>query len=261
MSTFVKGGGAKTPFGRNEFLRSTHPEPRTTSYTLAMASWPQVLVDNTYQKIAQPGTVLAKITSGADSGKVGPYSGTAGTKEVQTITKDTGSITGGTYKLGFNGVYTSNIAFDANAATVQAALNAVATIVAVGGVTVTGGPIGSSPLVVTFNLGGNQSMIVDDSALLTGTTPGMAAAETTPGVAGAVDGRQTAANIVGLLNTFLPWQLLERDVEVSVVYEASVVQAWCLELSSDGQTFAAVSNTTADLMKPGVLRGLGILFT
>lgn len=258
MSTFVKGGGAKTPFGRNEFLRSTHPEPRTTSYTLAMASWPQVLVDGTYQKIAQPGTVLAKITSGADSGKVGPYSGTAGTKEAQTLTK-AGTITGGTFTLGFNGANTASIAYDATAATVQAALNAVATVAAVGGVTVTGGPLNTGAFTVTFNLGGNQPMLTSVQTALTGST--FTHAESVAGVAGAVDGRQTAANIVGLLLTFLPWQLLERDVEVSVVYEASVVQAWCLELSSDGQTFSAVSNTTADLMKPGVLRGLGILFT
>jgi hypothetical protein len=260
MSTFVKGGGAKTPFGRNEFLRSTDPRPRTTSYTLASTSWPQVLIDGTYQKIAQPGTVLAKITSGADSGKVGPYSGTAGTREAQTFTK-VGTISGGTFTIAFQGAVTAPLAFDITAAALQTALNGLFTVAAAGGVTVTGGPINTGAFTVTFNLGGNQVAFVKDATLLTGSTPDITVAESVAGVAGAVDGRQTAANIVGLLMTFLPWQLLERDVEVSVVYEASVVQAWCLELSSNGQTFSALSNTTADLMKPGVLRGLGLLFT
>jgi hypothetical protein len=36
----------------------------------------------------------------------------------------------------------------------------------------------------------------------------------------ATDGRQTAANIRGINNTFLPWQLMERDVDIDVVVEA-----------------------------------------
>jgi hypothetical protein len=65
MPSFVKGGGVNTPFGRNEFLRSTRGI-KTESYTLAAASVPAVTIDgNPGQKILQPGTVLAKITSGA----------------------------------------------------------------------------------------------------------------------------------------------------------------------------------------------------
>lgn len=41
----------------------------------------------------------------------------------------------------------------------------------------------------------------------------------------ATDGRQTAANIVGVNNSYTPWQLMERDVEVAAVYGASVVTA------------------------------------
>lgn len=257
MSTFVKGGGAKTPFGRNEFLRSTNPAPQTESYTLAANSWPLVLVDGTYQRIAQPGTVLAKITSGPDSGKVGPYSGTAGTREQQTFTKS-GTITGGTFKLTFNSVQTGALAFDITASALETALNALSTVQNAGGVTVTGGPLNTGAFTVTFNYGGNQSAFIADATGLTGTTPGVTVAESVAGVAGAVDGRATSANIVGLLNTFLPWQLLERDVEVSVVYTATAVQAWCLELSSDGLTFTQLTNTTADAMRS--TKGLDILF-
>lgn len=139
MSTFVKGGSTSSPFGRNEFLRSTK-RFGTESYTLAAASVPVEVIDGENQKVMRPGTVLAKITSGADSGKVGPYQ------------------------------------------------------------------------------------------------------------AGVTDGRQTAANIVGLCLTFLPWQLLERDVEVSAVYDCVAVQAWCYELDAAGARIA-LSNTTADAMR------------
>jgi hypothetical protein len=144
MSTFVKGGSVSTPFGRNEYLRSTQ-DVKTESYTVAAASIPVRTIDGTSQKILQPGTVMAKITSGGDSGKVGPFQ------------------------------------------------------------------------------------------------------------EGATDGRQTLTNIVGLNDTFLPWQLLERDVEISVVYQATAVQAWCLEYTiAGGATPVALTNATRDAMRGGV---------
>lgn len=154
MSTFVKGGSTGTPFGRNEFLRSTK-RLLTESYTLAASTIPSRTIDGVSgQKILQPGTVLAKITSGPESGKVGPYS--------------------------------------------------------------------------------------------TDTT-------------GVTDGRSTAANIVGLNLTFLPWQTIERDVEVSAVYACIAVQAWCLEYTAGSPTVpVALSNTTADAMR-GV-KGMQINF-
>lgn len=60
--------------------------------------------------------------------------------------------TGGNFKLAFEGAETANIKFNASAAEVQAALEALATI-NVGDVTVTGGPgneAGSAPYVVLF---------------------------------------------------------------------------------------------------------------
>jgi hypothetical protein len=149
MSTFIKGGSTATPFGRNEFLRSTK-EILTESFTVAAASVPARTIDGyTNQKILQPGTVLAKITSGADAGKVGPF---------QT---------------------------------------------------------------------------------------------------GATDGRQTPANIVGLNLTFLPWQLIERDVEISAVYKCTAVQGWCKELDAAGLEIV-LTNATADAMRG--TKGLDILF-
>lgn len=140
MADFKKGSGTTTPFGRNEFLRSTR-ELLTEPYTLAASTVPAKTIDGVAgQKILQPGTVLAKITTGPEAGKVGPYQ------------------------------------------------------------------------------------------------------------AGAADGRSTAANIVGLCLTFAPWQLVERDIEVSAVYGCVAVQAWCIELDATGAS-VPLSNTTADAMR------------
>src|SRR5690606_27456858 len=137
MPSFVKGGGISTPFGRNEYMRSTRNN-RFESYMLAAATLPAQTIDgNPGPKLLQPGTGLAKITSGAAAGKGGPFQ------------------------------------------------------------------------------------------------------------AGATDGRQTAANIVGINDTFLPWQLIERDVEVGVFQEGTVVQAWCFEYDAGGAA-VPLSNTTAE---------------
>jgi hypothetical protein len=256
MSTFVKGGSTSTPFGRNEFLRSTQ-DVKTESYTLAASTVPAKTIDGVAgMKILQPGTVLAKITSGPDAGKVGPYMA-AGTKEVQTLTK-AGTVSGGTFTLSFGGQTTTALAWNANAAAVQAALVALSTI-GTGGVTVAGGDFsGATPFTVTFNFGTNVAMLTADTTSLTGAGAGITITESTPGGAGGSnDGRSTAANIVGLCMTFLPWQLMERDVEVSAVYQATAVQAWCFEYDNTGAAIA-LSNTTADAMRS--TKGLHVNF-
>lgn len=151
MPSFAKGGGARTPFGSNEYLRSTQ-DVKKESYTVAAATVPNETIDGTTQKMLKPGETMAKITSGPDAGKVGPYS------------TDTVGVT---------------------------------------------------------------------------------------------DGRSTAANIVGLNDTWLPWQLLERDVEIGVSYECTAVQGWCTERDATGVR-VALSNATADAMR-GV-KGLDIHF-
>jgi hypothetical protein len=149
MPSYTEPSGVGTPFGRNEFLRSTEIL-QTESYTLAASTVTAQTIDGVGgQKILQPGTVLAKITSGADAGKVGPFQ------------------------------------------------------------------------------------------------------------AGAADGRADAANIVGLDLTFLPWQLMDRDVEVSAVYECVAVQGWCKEYDAAGAEIV-LTNTTADAMRG--TKGLDILF-
>lgn len=151
MPSFTKGGGTRTPFGSNEYLRSTQ-DVKKESYTLAAATVPVEVIDGTDQKMLKPGEVLAKITTGPDAGKVGPYS------------TDTVGVT---------------------------------------------------------------------------------------------DGRSVAANIVGLNDTWLPWQLLERDVEVAATYECTAVQGWCTERDAAGAR-VPLSNATADAMRG--TKGLDVHF-
>ncbi len=256
MADFVKNGSGLYVFGKNVYLRST-VGCKFESYTLACATVPAQTINGVGgQKILQPGTVLAKITSGPDSGKVGPYQA-SGTAEVQTLT-ESGTISGGTFTITFNGQTTAAIASSATASTVQAALEALSNV-APGDIAVTGGPVETTALTLTFygNLIGNVAQVTVDTTNLTGSTPGITVATATPGVAGAADGRQTAANIVGLNDTFLPWQLMERDVEVAAMYIGTAVQAWCLELVAAGTT-QALSNTTADAMRS--VKGLDVTF-
>jgi len=157
MTTFVAGGSVNTPFGVNEFLRSTKDIKRE-HYMFAASTLPARTIDGVSgQKVLQRGVVLAKIMTGPEAGKVGPYS--------------------------------------------------------------------------------------------TDTT-------------GVTDGRSDPENIVGINETFLPWQLMERDVEVAAVYEASCVQAWVLEYTAaGGATPQPLSNETADAMQRGGAAGKGVDIT
>lgn len=107
---------------------------------------------------------------------------TGGTNEVQTETI-TGSPTGGTYTLTFDGQTTANIAYNANAAAIQAALIALSNVNP-GDVVVTG----TGPYVITFGgskAGQNVPTITANSAGLTGgTSPSVGVAVTTSGAPG-----------------------------------------------------------------------------
>jgi hypothetical protein len=78
--------------------------------------------------------------------------------------------------------------------------------------------------------------------------------------AAATDGRSVLANIVGLCDTFLPWQLVERDTEIAVTYEATAVQGWCLEYLSEAADSmpVALTNTTAAAMQRGGAAGKSV---
>ncbi|MFC6090875.1 hypothetical protein [Saccharothrix lopnurensis] len=100
--------------------------------------------------------------------------------EQQTLTV-TGGPTGGDLTLTAMGGTTGDIAYDATAAQIQAALVALPAIGA-GDVVVTGGPLPATPVVVTWTgryQGAAQTLItVDDSGLTGGTTPEATVART-----------------------------------------------------------------------------------
>ena len=136
MPSFDRGPNLRTPFGKNVYLRST-VGLKHESYMCAQSGVPTETIDGVDQRVLQPGTVLAKITSGPDAGMVG----------------------------------------------------------------------------------------VLDS--------------------GASDGREDTANIVGLDETFLPWQLDERDVEVAALYDGTAMLAWCFEYVNGVRTPLSVATANA----------------
>lgn len=119
----------------------------------------------------------ARVVADAGYEGVGPLD--AGTSEVQTVTIN-GGPTGGTFTLTASGDETAPIAYNAAAATVQAALNALPSV---DSVTVTGAAGG--PYTVTFpaSAGNVAQMTADSSGLTGGTAPTVVVATTTPGVA------------------------------------------------------------------------------
>lgn len=102
--------------------------------------------------------------------------------EVQTITVN---ATGGTFTVSFGGHTTAAIARNASAATVQSALEALASI-GTDGVNVTGGPLATAPVTVTFvgaNGGINQANMTTTATSLTGGSSTATVAGVTNGAA------------------------------------------------------------------------------
>jgi hypothetical protein len=107
-----------------------------------------------------------------------------GVNEQQTVTI-TGTPTGGTFTLTYAGATTAAIAFNAAAAAVTAALEALPNI-GPGNVLVSGGPGPGTPYVITFqNQLGRQNIaqLTAAHAFTGGTTPAIAVTTTTAGSA------------------------------------------------------------------------------
>lgn len=106
----------------------------------------------------------------------------ASTNEVQTFTI-TGTPTGGTFTLTYNGQTTGNIAYNASAATVELALEAL-TNIGTDNVVCGGGALPGAAVTITFqNALGSQDvpMLTANIAGLTGGTPAYTVVETTRG--------------------------------------------------------------------------------
>lgn len=95
--------------------------------------------------------------------------GAAAVNEVQNQTALVGA-TGGTYKLTYNGQTTSALAYNAVAATVQTALEALSNV-GTGDIVVSGGPLSTTPVVYTFandKAGSFQPQMTADLSTVTG---------------------------------------------------------------------------------------------
>lgn len=117
--------------------------------------------------------------------------------EVQSIAIDVGTVTGGTRTLEFvlasgETFTTGNIAFDADAATIESAIDTAATAAGVvgwtnGDITVAGGPLTTTPVTLTFDGASvdeaNHALVVMDDSLLTGGGSGGEISVTTEGQA------------------------------------------------------------------------------
>lgn len=125
--------------------------------TLAGANQPAMTLNTGSLTRTAPSVTVTTTTSGA-----------LGTNEVQSIASAY-TPNGGTWTITWNGQTTGNIAHNANAATVQAALIALSNIGS-GDVTVSGGPLGTASFVITFSgalAGANlPELTVNESSLL-----------------------------------------------------------------------------------------------
>ncbi|WP_228981256.1 hypothetical protein [Streptomyces sp. DH12] len=137
------------------------------------------------------GIPLGKNTT---TGLFEPYN--AVTNEVQTLTV-TGGPTGGTFTITFSGQTTAAIAYNATAAAVQTALEALSNV-APGDITVTGNAGG--PWTLTFGgqyLGEDVAQVTTTEAFTGGTSPDITIATTTAG------GTAATANGTDLFAGFL----------------------------------------------------------
>lgn len=227
--------------GPRPYLGSTDPKPRKETYTVWADACEAQTIDGESVKGLQRGTIMALITSGPGNGYIGPYQPEDGTNEIQTATI-TGSPTGGTFTLSFGGQTTGALNHNATGATVQAALEALSTI-GEDNVTVS---LSGAVYTITFRnelQGTNVAQITASASLTGGSTPGVTMATGTGGVAGATDGRQTDSNIVGALDTYLPWQLNFRDVEVAVTYDGVLNPAECSYYDANGVEVLGLGST------------------
>ncbi len=182
MDLTVRSEGPWLPEDRS-WLGSAHGTTATRTITLDVSAF----TEGTHYPngFIPSGTVLSELASGL----FGPYAGR--TAEVQTVTI-TGGPTGGTFTITLEGDTTAGIAFNATAATVQAALEALPGVDP-GDLTVTGSAGG--PYTVTFNTGGGNvaQMTASGASLTGGTSPAAAVATSTQGASAGTGGSQTPA--------------------------------------------------------------------
>lgn len=166
--------------------------------------------------------------------------GSAGVNEVQQLSTSP-SPTSGTFTLTYGANTTTAIAFNATAATIDTALEALASIGA-GNVDCTGGPISTTPVLVTFTgtLAATNASLISSVSSLLGAVPTLTAATTTAGVAGVNEKQQlfTQGTVSG--GTFTVSLAAENTANIAYDASAATIQTALQAISSIG-----TSNATA----------------
>jgi len=139
--------------------------------------------------------------------KVDGYPSASAVSEVQTISITQGNPDGGHYHLTYDGHTTDEIAYDAAAATIEAALEALPNVSS-GDITVTAEntSLDDGEIYFTFSnsLGDIPTILADDSALTGTDTPTIGVSETTPGAAAWISNNSnTIANAITGITLFL----------------------------------------------------------
>lgn len=161
--------------------------------------------------------------------------GAAGANEVDTITK-TGTWSGGTFTLTFNGQTTATIPYNADAGAVQDALVNLSNI-AKYEVTVSGGPLYTTPIVIRLDgtLSGTQATGVTITTTgVTGTTPGANVVRTVTGLSNAAGFRDI---FVPSDSASLPFLAIEENIGGGLDvfrYRDAVVNTLHFEVDANG---------------------------
>jgi hypothetical protein len=144
-----------------------------------------VLGDFTIENGAVTFTLQNAVTKDGNAWAKGPYNvvrASGGTNEVQSIAI-TGTPTGGSYTLTFEGQTTGPIAYNATSAAVATALKALSNLED-DEVSTAGGPHPGTPVTATFLRGqGNVGQMTATGSFTGGTAPTVTVTTTTPGVA------------------------------------------------------------------------------
>ena len=153
-------------------------------------------------------------SGGGNSGGFSPFNDSK-TDESQTVRVN--GATGGTFTLTFNGQTTAPLAFNATAAAIQSAVQALSSVGA-GNAVATGGPVNTANVTVTFRGAlseADQPQMTADGSGLTGTTPAVVVNTTTAGGlwnAPHVDSRRSALNTNDLRGKLLRFQVKDGTI-------------------------------------------------
>lgn len=164
-------------------------------------------------------------------------SGPAGTQDIVTLAV-TGAPTGGTFTLTYGAQTTAALPYNADAATVQAALWALSTI-GDGDVYVTGGPFPATSMALTFTgaMNGTVTAVTATPTFTGGTTPAITVTHTATGVSATPPGAAFRHVLTPSDGAQLPFVAIEEAIGAGLEvfrYTDAVINTMHLECDANG---------------------------